>query len=535
MSSPRVLYEMIKDIVGEGNVSDDPAVLAAYYQETGVAGSSFPSERPALVVMPKTTEEVAAVIKLCNRYGARFSCFVTMAPMCLEPGMVLFDLKRMDKIIEINDKDMYAIVEPGVTRAALAIECFKKGLQYPAASVVGSALVGAVSRGIEGHGYMANRFSDGRRHVLAAEWVLPTGEILKLGSLSAGAGWFCPTGPGAGLDGLLTRAGMGIVTKIAIKLYPWWGPRELSVETLKNPRTGAITYRTKLPEDRFKLLLFQMPSVDELGWEESLKKLGEALYEISKAEVGTAVFKLFNFPVIIEGYSTMEDAWETYTSGFFQKETSRMIVVFIEACCREDLEYQEKVVRQIIAEFGGREAPREFYDEGWEIGKCLQIDLPTTSILLGISSCRSQKTSGFATTACGVDSIDTMVKWGMGIPIIRKEFVEKGLIMDTFDSYWIVPTEYGHMAVTENLIFGDPTLPESRDAMITYVAKMAERNLKEKFPDTMFRFFMYNDDDIKRLGPLYSNFHIWQMKIKKALDPNLVANPKYYVIPENTP
>ncbi|MEM1586464.1 MAG: FAD-binding oxidoreductase [Candidatus Bathyarchaeia archaeon] len=528
MEFPRMAYKMIEDVVGSENISDDPAILAAYYRE----GAAFPTEKPAAVVMPRNTEEVAATIKICNRFGIKYSCFVTMSPMCTEPGMLLFDLKKMNRIIEINEKDMYAIVEPGVTRAALAIECFKRGLHYPVASVVGSALVGAVTKGIEGHGYMANRFSDGRRHAMAVEWVTPTGDIVRLGSLGAGTGWFCGTGPGPGLDGLITRSGLGIITKIAIRLYPWWGPRELEVERLINPRTGAFAYHTKLPEDKFKLLLFQMPGIDELGWEESLRNLGEALYEISKAEVGTAVFKLFNWPIIIEGCSTVEEAWEKIVSGYYQRETSRVIVVFIEACCREDLEYQEKVVREIMAEYGGKEAPREFYDEGWLVGKALQLDLATTSILLGISSCRVQKFGGFETSACGVDSIDTMVKWGMAIPEIRREYVEKGLIADTLDSYWIVPTEYGHMAVTENLILGDPTDPDSLEAMRAYANKVKERNMSERFPDVMFRFFMYGNEDVKRLGPLYSNFHIWQMRIKKALDPNLVANPKFYVMPE---
>jgi glycolate oxidase len=527
MVLPKAVYKMIEDVVGEEWVSDDPAILVAYKRWMEGAG-----ELPAAVVMPESTEEVASIVKICNRHKIKYTCFVTMETRCPEPGMLLFDLKRMNRIIEINEKDMYAIVEPGVTRTALAIECFRRGLQYPVASVVGSALVGAIAKGIEGHGYMANRFSDGRRHGLAAEWVLPTGDIMRIGSLGTGAGWFCPTGPGPGLDGLISRAGIGVVTKIAIKLYPWWGPRELTVETLTNPRTGAIAYRTKLPEDKFKLLLFQMPSVEELGWEQSLKKVGEALYEISKAEVGTAVFKLFNFPIIIEGCSTMEEFWEKYVSGFFQRETSRIITVFIEACNREDLEYQEGVVREIIAEYGGKEAPREFYDEGWLIGKCLQLDLATTSILLGISSCRVQKASGFGTSACGVDSIDTVVKWGMGVPEVRREFVEKGLILDAFDSYWIVPTEYGHMAVTENLIIGDLTVPESREAVLAYMDKMTERNLRERFPDIMFRFHFYGDEHVKRIGPHYSNFHIWQMKVKKALDPNLVSNPKKYVIPE---
>jgi len=520
---------MIEDVVGSENVSDDPAVIAAYHRTEEGPPRNYP---PAAVVMPKTTEEVSAVVKICNRYKIRFSCFVTMQTACTEPNMLLFDLKRMDRIIEINEKDMYAIVEPGVTRAALAVECFKRGLQYPAASVVGSALVGAIAKGIEGHGYMANRFSDGRRHGLAAEWVTPTGDIVRLGSLGLGAGWFCPTGPGPGLDGLLTRSGMGIVTKIAVQLYPWWGPRELEVETLIHPKTGAFVYKTRLPKDKFKLLMFQMPGIDELGWEASIKNLADALYEIGKAEVATSVFKYFNWPMMIESCTTVEEAWEKIVSGIYQKATSRMINVFIEACCPEDLEYQERVIREIISEFNGKEAPREFYEDGWEQGKTLTFDQATISILLGISSCRVQKFGGFVSTACGLDSIDTMVRWGMAIPEIRKEYVEKGLITDTLDSYWIVPTEYGHMACTENLILGDPTLPESRKAMEEYAFKMMERNLKERFPDVMFRFGAYGDETVKKLGPLYSNFHLWQMKIKKAFDPNSVANPKFYVIPE---
>lgn len=525
LSIPRIAYKMIEEVVGPENISDDPAVLAAYQQ------AYRPIYLPAVVVMPASTEEVAAVVKICNRYKIKYTCFVTMGTACIEPGMLLFDLKRMNRIIEINEKDMYAIVEPGVTRHALAIECFKRGLQYPVASAPGSALVGAIAKGIEGHGYLANRFSDGRRHILAAEWVLPTGEIFRLGSLGVGAGWFCPTGPGPGLDGLVTRASMGIITKIAVKLYPWWGPRELEVETHIHPKSGAFVYRTKLPEDKFKLLYFQMPSIDELGWEKSIWNLADALYEISKAEVGTAVFKLFNWPIIVEGCYTVEEAWEKIASGILQKETSRVITVFIEACCREDLEYQEKVVREIIAEYGGKEAPREFYDEGWPGLKCIQVDCSTISILLGISSIHVQKFGGFVSAGCGVDSIDTMVKWGMAIPEIRKEYVEKGLITDTLDSYWIVPTEYGHMACTENLILGDPTIPESRAAMFEYAERMKKRNLDEKFPDTMFRFGMYDGQEVKNIGPFYSNFHLWQIKIKKALDPNLVANPKF-MIPE---
>ena len=71
------------------------------------------------------------------------------------------------------------------------------------------------------------------RNVLGVEWVLPTGEILRLGTAGTGAGWFSADGPGMSLQGLMrgqwgAMGALGVVTKVAAKLYDWCGPETLN-------------------------------------------------------------------------------------------------------------------------------------------------------------------------------------------------------------------------------------------------------------------------------------------------------------------
>ena len=66
-----------------------------------------------------------------------------------------------------------------------------------------------------GEGWIQNAYANTHRNQLALEWVLPTGEILRTGSLGSDAGWFCSEGPGPSLRGIAcgeksTYGGIGI-------------------------------------------------------------------------------------------------------------------------------------------------------------------------------------------------------------------------------------------------------------------------------------------------------------------------------------
>jgi len=87
---------------------------------------------PEFVVLPAGTKETQAVVKICNRLKVPFlpvgsnQWSLTSAPN--RPGTVIMDPKRMGRIIEIDEKNMYAVIEPLTTLAQLHAEANKRGL-----------------------------------------------------------------------------------------------------------------------------------------------------------------------------------------------------------------------------------------------------------------------------------------------------------------------------------------------------------------------------------------------------------------------
>jgi glycolate oxidase len=213
MALSKEVYSAFEDLVGAENVCSDPAIMPAYYN------TQF-----AAVVLPKNTAEVQAVIKLCNVHKLRFRPICTGWSGKFDPGTILIELRRMNHIIEINEKNMYAVVEPYVISSQLQAELMKRGLNF--------CIKGAgtnCSAMLRGHGHMDQSTGGDDRNHLAIEWVTPEGEIVKSGSLGSSDEWFCGDGPGPSLRSILTSAvppgtTPGVFTKAAIKLYHWSGP-----------------------------------------------------------------------------------------------------------------------------------------------------------------------------------------------------------------------------------------------------------------------------------------------------------------------
>jgi hypothetical protein len=121
-------------VVGERWVSADPHILETYtwqYIAELSTGTNY-MERPLAVVLRETTEQVAAIVRICNGIGCQYKALSTglgawNAP--LRPDHVVqIDLRRMERIVEIDEKNMIAVVEPYVTGNQLQTELFKRGL-----------------------------------------------------------------------------------------------------------------------------------------------------------------------------------------------------------------------------------------------------------------------------------------------------------------------------------------------------------------------------------------------------------------------
>jgi glycolate oxidase len=235
------VYRSLINIVGEDRVSNSQEELFIYSRDPG---AQHP-RKVDYVVMPKTVEEVQNVIILANEekipitpLGAGFTLSALVVP---NKGGIVLDMKGMDKIIEVNEKNRYAVVEAGVSQAALKTYLEKNypHLQHstpeapPTVTVVGNAL-------IQGHGHISPRYGVNSDMINGMEVVLPTGEVCKIGSCSVSPYWFT-RGPLPDLSGLFIGwfGTTGVVTKLSIKLYP--KPRYREVMAFSTDDIDLIT------------------------------------------------------------------------------------------------------------------------------------------------------------------------------------------------------------------------------------------------------------------------------------------------------
>ena len=189
-----------------------------------------PEERIAsAAVAPHSVEEVQAVMRAANRHRIPIYPISTgknlgyggSAPAY--SGSVVLDLKRMNRVLEVNEKNAYAVVEPGVSYFDLYRHISERGLKVwidcPDPGW-GSVIGNAVDRG---GGYTAAMFRNHFDAHCGMEVVLPNGELLRtgMGAMPAAKTWQqYKSGYGPWIDGLFSQSNFGVVTKMGFWLMP---------------------------------------------------------------------------------------------------------------------------------------------------------------------------------------------------------------------------------------------------------------------------------------------------------------------------
>ena len=212
----RILPEL-KNILGEAFVFVDDESRNNYaHDET--ENLHF---LPDIVIKPRTAEEISAVMKICNRQkipvtprGAGTGLSGGALPQF---GGVLISFERMNSIINIDERNLQVITEPGVITEVLQNAVKEKGLFYPPdPSSKGSCYIGGNIAENSG-GPKAVKYGVVKDYVLNLEVVLPTGEIIWTGAnvLKNSTGYNL-TQLMVGSEGTL-----GLVTKIVLKLIPY--------------------------------------------------------------------------------------------------------------------------------------------------------------------------------------------------------------------------------------------------------------------------------------------------------------------------
>src|SRR4051794_28166946 len=108
------LLDRLRAIVGPGALLASPSDLLVYECD----GYTIEKNRPDVVVFPTSTEQVVRVVQVCNELDVPFlarGAGTSLAGGCLPVGGgVMLTLTRMKRILEVNYRDRYAVVEPGV-------------------------------------------------------------------------------------------------------------------------------------------------------------------------------------------------------------------------------------------------------------------------------------------------------------------------------------------------------------------------------------------------------------------------------------
>jgi 4-cresol dehydrogenase (hydroxylating) len=221
------LLKAMKDIVGELWVvtADQPALESYHDPYTVFENDPF---RPVAAVCPDSVDQVREIVRIANKYNqplwpisrGKNLAYGGAAPRM--PGSVILDLsKRMNRILEVNEKFGYALVEPGVSYFDLyqhLRECNSSLWMDVPDLGWGSVLGNAIERG---NGYTP--YGEHWMTHCGMEVVLPDGDLLRtgMGALAGSNTWqLFQHGFGPSHDGLFSQSNFGIVTKIGVSLMP---------------------------------------------------------------------------------------------------------------------------------------------------------------------------------------------------------------------------------------------------------------------------------------------------------------------------
>jgi len=213
--TPAILNSL-KEIVGDRYVFSDQDTLKNYAHDE----TEDLSYLPAVVVKPRKAEEIAAILKICNKEN------IPLTPRGAGTGLsggalpihggVLLSMERFNKIVEIDERNLQATVEPGVINQVFQEAVAEKGLFYPPdPASKGSCFLGGNVAERAG-GPKAVKYGTTRDYVLNLEVVLPTGEIIWTGAN------VLKNSTGYNLTQLITgsEGTLGVITKIVFRLIP---------------------------------------------------------------------------------------------------------------------------------------------------------------------------------------------------------------------------------------------------------------------------------------------------------------------------
>ncbi len=526
-------YKALEDIDGPEYITQEPVIMESYNQIWGnkLAFGDKRHNPPAAVLMPANSAEVQAVVRYCNKAGILFKAsaraFEYVATKLAGSRGILLELKRMNRILEIDVKNMHAVVEPFVTVWELQNAAGKVGLYTGKPGVGYTASVISLACCHQEMTISQLYTSGYGRNVLGCEWILPTGEILNLGTAGREEGWFSGDGPGFSLRGILrgragANGGNGVITKCAVKLYPWYAKIPIAYEMKRQPgKALSAAMLEEVPENYYGVVL-TFPTTEQMM---------RASTEIGQAELACVVAPAYLANGVWEEGN--DEQWAKMQADRQKPQdptkAARSVPVFVNGHSARELEYRKKAVMAVMKKWDGYLDPE--YNDPKELAHRFQYQFWSVGVSI-------RGTGDFMVSIQGADgSTEMQLNYRPVEFDAFKPFSTRGEIVQPNLGMSYRPMEHYSLGSSGGIATGyDPWDPESLAAAREYMDLVYDSN-------SPFRRFSYTNrgammqvEDIEhvhqRWGPLYDHSDLWLQKVRNMLDPNRVADWSGYIPPE---
>jgi len=528
---PRDVYEALKAAVGEQWIYEQRSVVETY-SKLSIEAATFvrkhekdPTVLPACVVLPATTEEVQAVVHICNRHRVPFIPFTNGQVFCstttASPTLVIH-FSRMNAIVGIDEENMTATLQPYVDYAQLQAEAMKRGLWNGGSPLATSLCKLASQFSFAGLWQTDLKYGLFSRNIVSVRMVLPDGGILTTGARCIpGAGDFWEYGPGPDLLGPQRAAAgtSGIGTEITVKLHTWVGDEAFP----------------EIPAGRPSLVDVHEPKYDnppeppknhKVLWIEfrNFESQIRCMREIAHSGIGiglnaTGVYSAFYCS------QTQDMTVERCKSKFFP--AWNCYVILANTVSEKQIEYEEAVLRQIVDECGGTFLSETHKPAVLEALKPWYYDCIRHTT--GFRMNRKMYANAWLPVGPFENAFETAKQWKKALDTFGQcDITDRGGADDT---PFIYALQRGHFCFFETDNYPDPVDPDDIKKALGYGMYGAATFVKHDLGPMLLVFL--NVEPFTTMFPETGpNAHLLMRKLRNVFDPNGVAAPGRQVFTE---
>lgn len=344
MNNP--LLEILRDAIGAANVLTDDASCRLYSQDV------FTRDQPAAaVIRPGSTAELSACVKAAVAAGVALvprggGMSYTSGYVPATADAVIVDMRRMDRVLEINREDMYVTVEAGCTWNTLHQALAETGLRTPYWGTL-SGLYATVGGGLSQNSVFwgSGRYGTAVDSVLALEVVLADGSVLHTGGGTRPQGQPFMRNYGPDLTGLFLAdtGALGFKTRATLRLLPEFTARRY-LTFAADSADAMMSFMSEVSRRQLATEVFGFdPFLQEQRLKrESLAKDVKALAGVMKSAGGFGKALKEGVQVVMAGRRFLKDA------GF----SAHLIV---EESCEAAAEDAQSRIRQLAGPLGLKE------------------------------------------------------------------------------------------------------------------------------------------------------------------------------------